>query len=218
MNDEKRIKKHSRWFKLLRFWYYTFVQFFLPVRRLGHKEPFSGGPYVIVANHHSVYDVIPAAVATRMPLHFIAKNELAKKPLGRWFVKKSQCILVERDGRDVRGLMQSLKYLKNGESICIFPEGTRNKTDETFAPFKGGVAVMAIRTKTPLILMVHCKRMRFFRRNYFYFSDPIELSEFYDRQLTDEVIAEADEKLRSMMLEMHNELVEMLNSKKNKKK
>ena len=212
----KRKKKLKRWFRFLRCVYYSGVQLFVPIKRLGFKS-IPDGPYIIVGNHLHVLDTVPIALASKQPVHFLAKNELSNKAIGRWFVKKSQCILVNRDGTDVRAVMQSMKYLKNGESISLFPEGSRNKTDEIFLPFKSGAATLAIRTKTPIIIMIQCKKIRLFHRNYFYFTEPFELTEYYDKKLTEEIVNEADEKLRLKMLELYHMLDEQLKNKKKKK-
>ena len=216
--EKRRIKRLNRWFGFLRFCYYVLTPVLMPIKKLGHKKKYLDGPYVFVGNHRSVLDVIPIASAVKAPVHFLAKKELTSKAIGRWFVNKSECVLVNRDGQDVRALMQSMKYLKNGETISLFPEGTRNKTDEPFLPFKSGAAMMAIRTKTPIILVVHGRKLRFFRRNYFYFAEPFEFTEYYDKKLTEELIKEADGKLYQKMLEIYLALNDMLESKKKRKK
>lgn len=216
--EKKRRKKLEKWFRFLRFCYATVIRFISPIKKVGHTEKYVGGPYIFVGNHRSMFDVVPPAIAIKQPVHFIAKKELAEKSLGRWFTRKSGCILVNRDGNDVRALMQSMKYLKNGENICIFPEGTRNKTDEIFLPFKSGAATLSIKTQTPIVMIIQCRKIRLFRRNYVYYSEPFEFSEYYSKKLTDADIAETDERLRQMMLESYRKLDEMLKDRKKKKK
>lgn len=220
--QEKAVKekptKLYKWFRTMRRVYKIFMRPVIPIKRLGHTEKFNDRAYIFVGNHRSVLDVVPVAISLDKPVHFMSKKELAEKKIGKWFTAKCDCIMVSRDGSDVRAIMQAMKYLKNGESVSIFPEGTRNKTDEIFLPFKSGAAALAIKTKTPIVLMVHCKKLKLFKKNYFYFTDPFELSEYYDMKLTDEIIKQADEKLRSRMLEIYNSLSEQLANKKGKKK
>ena len=217
-SKKKKLTKVEKWFRTMRRWYACMGKFFIPIKRLGHTEKFNDRSYIYVGNHLSVLDVIPVAISLDKPVHFMAKRELTEKKIGRWFTNKCECILVNRDGTDVRAVMQSMKYLKNGESVCCFPEGTRNKTDEVFLPFKSGAAAIAIKTKTPIIMMMQRYKIKLFKKNYFYYCEPFEFSEYYDKKLTDEDIKEADEKLRSRMLEKYYELEEMLNNKKKKKK
>lgn len=215
---KKKLTKLEKWFRTMRRIHAIFVRPFFPYKKVGHAEKFDDRAYLIVGNHRSVLDVIPAAISMDKPVHFIAKNQLTKKAIGRWFTKKCEVILVNRDGTDVRALMTAMKYLKNGESVCIFPEGTRNKTDEVFLPFKSGAAAIAIKTQTPIIFIVQCKKIKAFKKSYYYYSEPFELSEFYGKKLTEEDMIEADEILRQKMLAMHFELVEILEKKKKSKK
>lgn len=218
---EKKKKKRTKlekWFRFLHFVYNTLGRFILPVKKLGRTEKFDDRAYLYVGNHLHVLDVVPVALSLSKPVHYMCKKELTSKKIGRWFTKKCECIIVNRDGTDVRAVMQAMKYLKNGESVCCFPEGTRNKTDEIFLPFKSGAAALAIKTRTPIVMMMQCKKIRLFRRNYFYFSEPFEFSEYYGKKMTEEDIKEADNKLRDKMLAAYYELDEILKNKKNKKK
>lgn len=210
--------KLAKWFRTMRGIYYTFMRPVLPYKRLGCQTKFNDRSYIFVGNHLSVLDVIPAAISMNKPVHYMAKRELTEKRLGRWFTKKCECIIVNRDGSDVRALMLAMKYLKNGESVCIFPEGTRNKTDEIFLPFKSGAAALAIKTKTPIVLMMQVKKTKVFRKSYVYYGEPFEFSEYYGKKLTDDDIKEADEKLRARMMELYLKLKEILENKKKKKK
>lgn len=214
--DDVKRAKLEKWFATMRRIHAVFIKPFFPYTQLGHTEKFNDGAYIIVGNHKSVLDVIPAALCTNKPVHYMAKKELAEKRLGRWFTKKCDCILVNRDGSDVRAIMQAMKYLKNGEIICIFPEGTRNKTEDVFLPFKSGAAALSIRTKTPIIPMIQYTKIKAFKRSYVYYGEPFELSEYYDKKLTDEDIKEADEKLKLHMLEIFNQLKEYVLSKNKK--
>ncbi len=215
---KKKRTKLEKWFRFMRRVYYTVGRFILPVKRLGHTEKFDDRSYLYVGNHLHVMDVVPVALSLSKPVHYMCKRELTSKKIGRWFTKKCECIIVNRDGTDVRALMQAMKFLKNGESVCCFPEGTRNKTNEIFLPFKSGAAALAIKTRTPIVMMMQCKKIRLFRRNYFYFAEPFELSEYYGKKMTEEDMQEADDKLRERMLAVYYQLDEILKNKKKKKK
>ena len=100
----------------------------------------------------------------------------------------------------------------------MYPEGTRNKTDEPMLPFKHGAAAMAIKTKTPVIPIVIYSKPKAFRRTHILMGKPIEFSEYYGKKVTEEDYAEADEKLRQIMLDMKAEHTQYLQNKKSKKK
>lgn len=217
-HKKKKLNKLEKWFRFMHRCYRIWGHILVPIKRLGRKEQYNERAFIYVGNHLSILDVIPVAASLDRPVHFMAKKEIAKKRIGKWFANKCECILVNRDGYDMRGIMLAMKYLKNGESICLFPEGTRNKTDEIFLPFKSGAAALSIKTKTPIVMMVQCKKIKLFRRNYFYYSEPFEFTEYYDKKLTEEDLAEADEKLRQKMLEIYFQVAETIKNKKKRKK
>lgn len=219
MTKTKKIKptKFEKWFKFMRRVHKIFVYPFFPYKKYGHTERFNDGPYIIVCNHRSVLDVIPVVMTTDMPVHFMAKKELFEKGIGKWFTKKCECIPVSRDGTDVRAVMQAMKVLKNGGIVGIFPEGTRNKTEEKFLPFKSGAAALSIKTKCPIIPLVQIEKIKAFRCSKFYYGEPIEFTEFYDKKLTQEDIEKADEILLEKMTEAYINLENLLKDKKKNK-
>ena len=214
---KKKLTKFEKWFRFLHGAQRFASLGLIPVKKYGCTEKFNDRSYIIVGNHRSILDVVVAIMPTDKPVHFMAKKELFEKGLGKWFTKKCECIPVSRDGSDVRALMQAMKYLKEGSIVCIFPEGTRNKTEDVFLPFKSGAAALSIKTKTPIIPVVQLKKIKLFRRSNVYFGEPFELTEFYDRKLTQQDIEKADEVLFQKFLGYYNELTD-LTAKKNKKK
>ena len=84
-------------------------------------------------------------------------------------------------------------------------------------PFHPGAAVMAIKCKAPIIPIVIYKKPKFFRRTHVLIGEPIELSEYYGKKLTEEELSQVDEFLRNRMIEMKREHTKYLENKKNKK-
>lgn len=212
---KKKLTKYEKWFRFMHRIHHIIIKPFYPYKKYGHKQPFNDRAYIIVSNHKSMMDVVPAAVATDRPVHFIAKKELWDSKFGKWFAVKCECIPVSRDGNDVRAMMQAMKYLKNGENVCIFPEGTRNKSEEIFLPFKSGAAALAIKTKTPIIPMIqYRKKVKPFRKAHILYGEPFEFTEYYGKKLTPEEIEECDEALRQRMLALYTEIERTVNKKK----
>ncbi len=210
---KKKLTKLEKWFRFMHRLNDLLIKHIFRYKKRGHTEPYNDRAYLIVGNHKSVLDVIPAAVTTDRPVHFIAKKEIWNNKLGRWFAEKCECISVAREGADVRAMMQAMKYLKNGENVSIFPEGTRNKTDEVFLPFKSGAAALSVKTKTPIIFVVQCKKIKAFRKSYVLYSEPFEFSDYYDKKLTAADIATCDGILRDKMLELYEEVKNITENK-----
>ena len=81
-------------------------------------------------------------------------------------------------------------------------------------PFHHGAATMAIKTKTPVVPIVTYKRPRWFRMTHVLIGEPIDLSMYYDRKLTEEEMQAADDKIRQTMLDMKAQHAQFLQSKK----
>lgn len=128
-------------------------------RRHYHPEALTGGPYVYVANHRSNMDAPVAAIATRGRVRYLAKKELLKVPL-MGLVFRVTTVNVDRSSKESRkqSMVDLMQYIRTGDSIFIFPEGTRNKDREkNFIAFKDGAFTIAIQTKTPIqpMLFLH---------------------------------------------------------------
>ena len=117
-----------------------------------------------------------------------------------YLCNKVEAIPVSRDGQDAKAVMIALRYLKKGEKISMFPEGTRNRTKEELLPLKGGAALFAIKAKAPIYPVMCVRKTRLFRRTKVIVGDAVDLSAFYDRKMAAEDYAEAEEIIREAML------------------
>ena len=108
-----------------------------------------------VGNHRSFFDVLITYVRVPRPTGYIAKAELEKVPLLSIWMKHLHCLFLDRKDikKGLKTILEGINKLKNGISICIFPEGTRNKTDEELLPFHDGSFKLASKAKCPIIPM-----------------------------------------------------------------
>lgn len=107
-----------------------------------------------VGNHRSYFDVVMTYARCPGLTGYIAKVEMLRYPLLRDWMKTLYCLFLDRDNikEGLKTILQGIEYIKNGVSICIFPEGTRNHSD-TMLPFKEGSMKMAEKTGCPIIPM-----------------------------------------------------------------
>ncbi len=214
----KKGRHISHLMNVLRALFYPIHALVYPFKLYGHKKVGTGA-YIYVGNHYCLWDIFYPAHTTGEVVHFMAKESILHAPVIGYWARHVGVIGAMRDGSDVRTLMDSIRVLKNGEKVSIFPEGTRNKvSDEEFLPFHGGAALLAIKTKTPVIPFVLCNRPRVFRRTHVVFGEPMELSEYYGRKLTQADYDEADEKLKAKLYALREEHRAMLKAKKEKKR
>jgi len=212
----KKGRHIMRFLNFLRVLIIPFYYIFKPFKVYKNRKV-KDGACIFICNHYSLFDPVYAAVTTWEGIHFVAKRQAFEIPVIGKFLYGIKAISVNRDGNDVRGLLDALKCLKNNEKICIYPEGTRNKTNGEMAPFRHGASVMAIKTKTPIVPIVICKRPRLFRCTHILVGEPFELSEYYDKKQTNEELEKIDESLRQRMIEMRASHMEFLANKKKKK-
>ncbi len=188
-----------------------------PFRLYGNKKV-ADGPFLYVCNHYGMFDPAYPIATTWEGIHFVAKKEIFETPIIGSVLRSAKAISANRDGNDVRVLLDCFKCLKNGEKICIFPEGTRNRTGVDLGELESGAAAIAIKSKVPVLPMMIYEKPRCFRRAHVLVGEPFELSEYYNRKLTDEDLAEANLKIREAMLALRAEHTEFLKAKKTKKK
>lgn len=102
-------------------------------------------PYLIVANHQSVIDICALFRAVPVPLRFLLKREMTRVPFVGRYAKSTGMLFIDRDNRRAgpRMLRDAAAILRDGNSLCVFPEGTRSR-DGRVAAFKGGPFQAAI--------------------------------------------------------------------------
>ena len=110
------------------------------------------GPFLLVANHQSFLDPPMLGQATRRRrLHYLAMSGLFKfAPFG-WLIKALGAIPIERTGNAGPGLKASLKCLKEGHGLVLFPEGSRTPNAQ-LQPFKRGVGLLLRRARAPVVV------------------------------------------------------------------
>ncbi len=187
-----------------------------PFRLYGEKKV-GEGAYIYACNHYSIFDPAYPIATTWEGIHFVAKKEAFSAPVIGGVLRKTKAISANRDGNDVRVLLDCFKCLKNGEKVCIFPEGTRNKTGVELGAFEQGVSAIAIKARVPVIPMMIYQKPRCFRRTHVIVGEPFEFTEFYGKKLTNEDYVAANERLREIMLDLRAKHTEFLKSKKKKK-
>jgi 1-acyl-sn-glycerol-3-phosphate acyltransferase len=113
------------------------------------EVPPSGGPLLVCANHQSNLDPMLMGVVCPFPINYLAKNALFKFGPLRWFLTWNDSIPLDR-ASGIAGIKETLKRLKRGESILIFPEGSRSP-DGQLQPIKQGFCTLARRTRCPIL-------------------------------------------------------------------
>jgi 1-acyl-sn-glycerol-3-phosphate acyltransferase len=172
--------------KLSRIWmqmYLPLVGCFLRIRGKAHFQ--KGSNYIVVCNHNSLMDVPLSSPFIPGINRTIAKIEMMKVPVFNLIYKRGSVLVDRKSEASRRKSYDDMKaVLEKGWHMCIYPEGTRNKTDEPLRPFKDGAFRLAVDTGTPIIpcLLFNTKKVlpphkKFFMRPhplYIHFLEPVD--------------------------------------------
>lgn len=111
--------------------------------------PRSGG-VLLVCNHQSFFDPILATLALPRECHYMARDTLFRNRWFRRLIESLNAFPVKRGAADVGAIKQTLRRLKSGALVTVFPEGTRTR-DGGVRPMQPGVALLARKARVPLV-------------------------------------------------------------------
>ena len=177
-----------------------------PVTVSGKEHFIPGDTYVIVFNHNALLDVplsspyVPGANKT------IAKASFAKIPLFGLFYSKGSILVDRKDERSrIKSFEAMKKVLLTGMHMCIYPEGTRNRTNEPIKQFYDGAFRLAVATKKEIIPCVIIGTKRAMPINRSFYLLPTSLKMHFLPPVSSENIAvkELKEKVYKMMREYY---------------
>ena len=143
-------KNNMRGFRFLRFILAPIFKLYYNPTIIGKENIPKEGSILIVGNHKHLMDQCLAIISTKRVIHYMAKKEYFDGK-SAWFFKLAGCIPVDRSKKDENAKNSGLEVLKNGEVLGLFPEGTRNRTDNFLLPFKFGAVSMANKTDSYLV-------------------------------------------------------------------
>lgn len=150
-----------------------------PVRLVG-EENIPAGAVILCANHISSRDPILLLLRLRRKITFMAKKELFKVKLVGAVLREAGAFPVDRGRADLSAIRESMRVLKEGGVLGIFPQGTRSAENER-TEMHGGAALIEQRSKAPVVPVYIDGPYRKFRRTYIYIGRPIDLSDFGTR-------------------------------------
>ena len=156
--------------------------------------PISNEPVLIASNHTDFFDPCVSIISTKRVIHFISKKELFDGKMG-WFFYKMCCIPVDRSKKNPEAVDRALNILKNNGTVGIFPEGTRNRTNNELLDFKYGAMSMAKKTDSWVIPVAVKGKFKFRSKN-------LKIKYGKPFKVDDMTIEEATSKLRNTILEM----------------
>ncbi len=166
----------------------------------------AGEGFCFVSNHTSMLDVIFMLGQMKVKLGFIAKKQLLFVPFINVLIATTHSIFMDRKSlkKSVASIRKAEKYIKQGYSMVIYPEGTRSKTGE-IGTFKHGSFRMATESGA-FIVPVTVKGLRdsledrkhFFQRRtcYVHIGDPVKAPKASDREAVSQMIKQIETEIK----------------------
>ena len=201
---------------LNRVWYQSCRHVLQLVAALVYRVGYSGrenipaaGGVLIVSNHQSHFDPPLVGIGCWRQMNYVARRTLFNfRPFG-WLLKSVGAIPIDRDGIGLSGIKESLKLLKKGEMVLIFPEGTRTRDGE-IGPFRPGFTTLAARSNAAILPVAidgafkvwpRTKKFPGLGRIRVHFGKPIPHAEIAGRDER-EVLAEVERRVRECLAEL----------------
>jgi len=120
------------------------------VRYVGIRNIPRVGGVLVVSNHQSALDPPLVGMASPRRMNYLARDTLFRSGPFRWLIRSLDAIPVDREGLGLGGLKESLRRLRRGEMVLIFPEGTRTE-DGQIAAFLPGFTALAVRSGAAIL-------------------------------------------------------------------
>jgi 1-acyl-sn-glycerol-3-phosphate acyltransferase len=111
--------------------------------------------YIFISNHLSQLDILVAAVSSKNTFRFLAKAELTKIPIIGYVIRNLYVSVQRKNQTDRTKSVDTLRNsIYDGISVFLYPEGTRNKSEEKLLNLYDGAFKLAIETQAPLAILI----------------------------------------------------------------
>ena len=137
------------WYRMVQWFFSTLLASTCGLRATGRKNIPPRGAAMLVSNHLSHLDVLVIGILLDRPLNYVARSTLFFFPLGP-FIRSCGAFPIQREGIGAQGLKETLRRLKSGGVVALFPEGTRTPDGE-LGEMKSGIAMLATKAKVPIL-------------------------------------------------------------------
>ncbi|HHT20774.1 MAG TPA: 1-acyl-sn-glycerol-3-phosphate acyltransferase [Tissierellia bacterium] len=170
-------------------------------------ETLTQEPVILAPNHNHLLDPLLLAAIYRPDLTAVAKKELSDIGWIRWIFGPLDVISIDREGRDLKSIRQSVEILDR-MSLIVFPEGTRNDSQTTPLPGKPGVPLMARQAKVAIVPVVLHGNYRPFSKLIVEFMPGLTVESFGYRRLNSESYQAIADEILNRIYQRKGELID----------
>lgn len=172
------------------------------VKIVGKENIPKEGALIFCGNHRTYLDPPLIVVTAGRRMRFMAKEELSKVAFFRFLCFAYDGIFVKRDGKDLGPLKESLKTLKNGGCIGLFPEGTRNGLEKNNGKLKNGAAYMALKTGAKVVPIGISGDVKLFHQVTITYGKPLDFSDMLKEKSAKELEDEVSEIIKEEIIKL----------------
>lgn len=144
------------------------------------------GQVIFCGNHRSFIDAPIIKITCKKDVRFLAKESLAKSKFLAFLGWVFEVVYVKRDEKDISALKSTLSLLKKGDSIALFPEGTRNGLQKGES-VKSGAAFFAIKSGVKVVPVGIGGELKPFKKTIITYGKPIDFRMYKDPKNKEEV-------------------------------
>ncbi|MCI9064154.1 MAG: 1-acyl-sn-glycerol-3-phosphate acyltransferase [Clostridia bacterium] len=188
---------------IVRFFILIYFKIVYRVKVVGKENIPKDGALIFCGNHRSFLDPPLIIVTAKRHVHFIAKEELKNITFLKPLVALFEIIFVKRDAKDIASLKTSIKYLRNGECIALFPEGTRNGLEKG-QKVKNGVSYFALNSDAKVIPVGIKGGEKPFKKAIITYGKPIDFSEERKNKKDKEILEKVTDEIMGKIIELAN--------------
>lgn len=179
---------------------YGYCKLIYRLKILGKENIPQEGSVIFCGNHRTYLDPQLIVVTAGRDMRFLSKEELTKNPFLAMLGSLFDSIYVKRDEKDITAIKESLKTLKSGGCLGLFPEGTRNGFEKNEGQIKNGAAYLAIKTGAKIVPIGIIGSAKPFTKNVIIYGQPLDFSEY--KTLGKEGEEKASEVLKEKIIEL----------------
>jgi 1-acyl-sn-glycerol-3-phosphate acyltransferase len=129
-----------------------FFRIILGLRVEDAKKIPKGRGVILCPNHISSWDPPLVGAAVPREAYFLAKEDLFRvNKFFAWLIRTYNAVPIRRETGGHGALRTAMKLLRENKLVVVFPEGTRNRTNDPLLPLKPGAALLSLKTGVPII-------------------------------------------------------------------
>lgn len=192
-------------YKLIKGLIHAFCLITHRVKKVGEENIPKDGAYIICANHTSNWDPVILITCTKRKICFLAKEELFRNRFFIWLAKIFEIFPVKRGKQDIESMKNSIRVLKEGKLLGLFPEGTRNGLSKN-GKAKNGAAYMALRTGTKVIPVGIQGEYKLFSKITLNYGKPLDFTE-YGKTTDKEILEKVSTEIMENIINLTNEKI-----------